>query len=747
MSRSSFKNLVEEFQIEIPLIQRDYAQGRVEEENKAGKFLDAILKGMNSSNGLNLDFIYGSTIEKDSLKKFTPLDGQQRLTTLFLIYFYLSLKDNQNMIELSRFTYEVRSSSTDFIEALVKASTAEGEEKLKLPNLRHNIENSNWFFLSWNNDPTVKSILNMLSLIEEKFINANFLELEKITFDKLPLHEFNLTDELYVKMNSRGKPLSDFENFKSEFEIVIEERFKNDLEKELLFKRNLDNAWLDIFWKNSNFKPTVTDKQYFNFFNNLTLFFALNSIESLDDFDLFEYNYSNEDIDKINIIFHELTSYDEKEIHVIRNLNIFGNFTQSYIKAGKSGITYEDRVIFYALMQFFFKIGSVKENINLFTSWMRVSLNLINNIAFDKMEQFKNAIEIIDKLSMDIENIYEQLDKIQLQKPSSQYKEEKLKAEIILNNPNEDWEKEFILAEKHWYLDGEVGFLIKFSNNDINKFIHYRDKFIALFDKRKLYINEKDNLEYQTLIHRALLSFENEKNNLGYLKLTKRKNSDRYTFCVYDERLRIKNENWRRVFSSKYFQNLLDILNENVEDSLKDKIDNYIFDCKDFKSYLINPKKSWEVISFIRNYQIEWKNNQEVFLNRGGTAVDKWGWHRVAELYSYYLYKKDFEDKVIPSFSNPWYWNISDENPSIVLDGYKKYAINIYYKNGFNIMFYNSGNDGKISQDIIDDLEKSNFILDGKRYYLRDINLCEIDKVFNIVSNIFDRKNLSNDII
>ena len=747
MSRSSFKNLVEEFKIEIPLIQRDYAQGRVEEENKARKFLDAILKGMNSSNGLNLDFIYGSTIEKDTLKKFTPLDGQQRLTTLFLIYFYLSLKDNQNMIELSRFTYEVRSSSTDFIEALIKASATEGEEKLKLPKLRDNIENSNWFFLSWNNDPTVKSILNMLSLIEEKFINANFLELEKITFDKLPLHEFNLTDELYVKMNSRGKPLSDFENFKSEFEIVIEERFKNDSKKKDLFNENLDNAWLDIFWKNSNFKPTVTDKQYFNFFNNLTLFFALNSIESLDDFDLFEYNYSNEDIDKINIIFHELTSYDEKEVHVIRNLNIFGNFTQPYIKAGKNGITYEDRVIFYALMQFFLKIGSVKKNINLFISWMRVSLNLINNIAFDKMEQFKNAIEIIDKLSMDIENIYEQLDKIQLQKPSSQYKEEKLKAEIILNNPNEDWEKEFILAEKHWYLDGEVGFLIKFSNNDINKFIHYRDKFIALFDKRKLYINEKDNLEYQTLIHRALLSFENEKNNLGYLKLTKRKNSDRYTFCVYDERLRIKNENWRRVFSSKYFQNLLDILNENLEDSLKDKIDNYIFDCKDFKSYFINPKKNWEVISFIRNYQIEWKNNQEVFLNRGGTAVDKWGWYRVAELYSYYLYKKDFEDKVIPPFSNPLYRYISDENPSIVLDGYNKYAIDIYYQNGFNIMFYNSRNDGKILQDTTDDLEKSNFILDGKRYYLRDINLCEIDKVFNIVSNIFDRKNLSNDII
>ena len=48
MSRSNFKSLIEKNEIVIPLIQRDYAQGRREEERKARIFLDAILDGMNS---------------------------------------------------------------------------------------------------------------------------------------------------------------------------------------------------------------------------------------------------------------------------------------------------------------------------------------------------------------------------------------------------------------------------------------------------------------------------------------------------------------------------------------------------------------------------------------------------------------------------------------------------------------------------------------------------------------------------
>ena len=736
MSRSNFKNLIETNKIVIPLIQRDYAQGRKEEEIKARKFLEAIFEGMNSSNGLNLDFIYGSSTENNT---YIPLDGQQRLTTLFLLYFYLSLKDDTIVIdELSKFTYEVRASSTDFIEELIK-----NKDNLNTTNLRMNIENSNWFFLSWNNDPTVISILNMLELIEEIFNNASFSDLEKITFDTLLLNEFNLTDELYVKMNSRGKPLSYFENFKSEFEKVVERRFESDKLEEFKFKSKIDNEWLHIFWKVSKYNPVKADKIYYDFFSNITLFFALENLDILDEFDLFKYNYTNLDIDDLSVILNKLISYSDTQNHHIRDINIFENFLQPYIKGGRSGITYENRAIFYALIQFFLKIGNPLENQSIFTSWMRVNFNLINNIAFDKIELFKNAIETIDILSKNIEEIYAHIQTVKLKNPSEQFKEEVLKANLIIQDKDNKLEDELLIAEKHWYLDGEIGFLLKFADGNIDKFIDYRDKFIALFDENKIQIKKEDKEEdkkqkinYQTLIHRALLSFEEDKDDLGYLKNTKH-GKNRYTFCSYDKRLRVKNENWRRVFDSKYFQNLLDLLSTDIEKNLKDKINSYNFDCSNFKSYFINPNKDWEIISYIRSYQIEYKNSQEIYLNRGGTAVDKWGWYRVAELYSYYIFKKDFENKNFISFEKVWYWDTSEGKPSIVIEGYKdKYAIDIYYKSEFFMMFYNYKNNKIKSQHIIDILKQNNFVLDENRYYLNKEKICKTKELDDFVNKI-----------
>ena len=85
----NFMELIKEYEITIPLIQRDYAQGRDKEKTKANNFLNAILKGV--QDGLTLDFIYGKENKEEN--KFIPLDGQQRLTTLLLIHWYVSLED------------------------------------------------------------------------------------------------------------------------------------------------------------------------------------------------------------------------------------------------------------------------------------------------------------------------------------------------------------------------------------------------------------------------------------------------------------------------------------------------------------------------------------------------------------------------------------------------------------------------------------------------------------------------------
>lgn len=67
----------------IPILQRDYAQGRVGYENLREKFLSAIVAALDGDKQLKMDFVYGSS---DQEGRFNPLDGQQRLTTLWLLH-------------------------------------------------------------------------------------------------------------------------------------------------------------------------------------------------------------------------------------------------------------------------------------------------------------------------------------------------------------------------------------------------------------------------------------------------------------------------------------------------------------------------------------------------------------------------------------------------------------------------------------------------------------------------------------
>mgnify|MGYP004703844449 CR=1 FL=1 len=85
--RLTFFQLIQEYHIQIPIIQRDYAQGRNTAHEIRDSFLDALLAYLEENRKhRDLDFVYGNQSAEaiDEEIKFIPLDGQQRLTTLFL---------------------------------------------------------------------------------------------------------------------------------------------------------------------------------------------------------------------------------------------------------------------------------------------------------------------------------------------------------------------------------------------------------------------------------------------------------------------------------------------------------------------------------------------------------------------------------------------------------------------------------------------------------------------------------------
>jgi len=275
--------------IEIPIIQRDYAQGRDSEKtNKIRQtFLKSLINAITKDNGsLELDFVYGN-IENNV---FQPLDGQQRLTTLFLLHWYIAqrigkLSENKN--ELLKFTYETRISSREFCNELVNKGDSLGKGK----SISEQLKDSTWFFLSWGNDPTIKAMLIMLHDIEKQLEGKDLTELwtklisknPPITFYFKELKGIGLTDDLYIKMNARGKALTDFENFKARFEKHIKENgFEKDLSltegnkeqwKELtkqIFSHKIDTVWTDLFWKHRG-DDNLVDNEFVKFITGIAI--------------------------------------------------------------------------------------------------------------------------------------------------------------------------------------------------------------------------------------------------------------------------------------------------------------------------------------------------------------------------------------------------------------------------------------------------------------------------------------------
>ena len=81
----TFSDFIRDHNVEIPRIQRDYTygSGTPKTEEVVDKLLSDIFSALNDPDEeLILDFVYGC---KDEKSNFEPLDGQQRLTTLFLL--------------------------------------------------------------------------------------------------------------------------------------------------------------------------------------------------------------------------------------------------------------------------------------------------------------------------------------------------------------------------------------------------------------------------------------------------------------------------------------------------------------------------------------------------------------------------------------------------------------------------------------------------------------------------------------
>ncbi len=520
----TFWYFLSNYKLEIPIIQRDYAKGREGKEHLRKNFL-ASLKGALDGNPIKLDFVYGAN-EGGILQ---PLDGQQRLTTLWLLHWFVALKaqklESASEI-LARFSYETRISSREFCQCLCESSKFIDYSKGSVADF---IETRTWFYQSWKQDPTIQSMLRMIrgtkvhdkkgldivDGLEELFSTTTeqqfsdywdklISDAAPIIFYHQPLEDFGLSDELYVKMNARGKQLTAFENFKADLVgYIIEQTETNDDWKELMNPLSgvpilLDNDWTDLFWKNRNSKNKIDDI-YLTFMNRFflkELFMAkktrddsgtqtyvlslgkgkldgeievsareqynfsyvhLNNDDGnrYDDFD--PYRYLDGDIPKdffLNIrnVLQRYADY-KKNNEKIPSPDWVEDFMfiPGY-EVNKEGeecvkpITQVQRVAFYAICKYL-QEGDA-EDVS-FKRWMRVVWNLISGEGEDGRPQIRStramraAMEIID--SVESHNVYEYLkDKA------------KSKTEGEISDIDKRWNEEIEKAKKILDDNGEL---------------------------------------------------------------------------------------------------------------------------------------------------------------------------------------------------------------------------------------------------------------------------------------------------
>lgn len=512
-------------QIIIPKIQRPYAQGRQDGicTYVRNTLLNELFANFKTDEIFDFNFIYGIVRPSNDEYVMELLDGQQRMTTLFLLYWYIANcelteeneEDKTIRDALGRFVYETRSTSTVFCHKLASYRVdLSGQTPSKV------IRQAKWYFKSFDRDSTITAMLTMLDAIHERYINQDdntlHTKMSNIQFYVKSLGFFNLSEELYIKMNARGLQLSSFENFKADLTNYISEvdyppfkklvpLYRKDSEETVEFHFNfsvkLDSKWIDMFWRKGfeNF-----DASYMSFFSR---FFACKYIVSTKEivtdrdmrqdlilreiytdaekrtetneylgFKEFESILTNhpEYVLTLNKMLDTFYQYDFKDSKKViyemmvpawEKLSLEGDDFYSNIN---SKMTHIKLITFGAVIEFIEAFESFDTEV--FKQWMRIVWNVVENTNIDSLtpvssliRKFSVIIHSIAKRMSGEESFYYALS--QWKEDSTDERENRALLEEVLKASriaeNDKWLPVFEDAEKHPYFRGMVMFFYK----------------------------------------------------------------------------------------------------------------------------------------------------------------------------------------------------------------------------------------------------------------------------------------------
>lgn len=617
---TTFWKTIGTYRIVIPRIQRDYVQGRKTRlvENARNALLTDIHESCATGSTTSLNFVYGKVDGPEGDERFLPLDGQQRLTTLYLLHWiallWSGLDPAEGCASLARFSYETRTSSADFFSRLSDPSHVQ-ELRGATGRLSKLVWDKSWFRPEWMDDPTVQSCLAVLDCLQERFSDLEGLW-ETLTSDECPvrfewldIRDIGNEDDLYIKMNARGKVLSPFENLKAEIEQEARRLLEDDEYQSLV--NCFDGRWSDLIWEMGD--PSRHEERFMSLVNwsLWNRWAAMAELPSdYSGLESFQRDFSARTLRDFSAELGEgETPFDESWLRSFSRMldAVAADGVPSDAReivarcAGANDtVSYVDMFMLQTLSSYLDGTCGVFGEES-WAQWTRVMGNFSRSCeryqGFNNIGRFANAIKCIDRLSPYAGDILAALadESVEVEgiSPADQIVEERMKARLILSSS--EWRRAIERAEAVPYFMGKVMFLLEFSGlhgtdgclnanaDSLASFEGYTEALEDLFDRTAPRVDG-------ALLRRALLTKGDYSMAARQLR----------SYLVDNDR-RIDWRGFLRMYDSEHlqanahFKALLDDLLKrtgSMEDRLQSIIDEYAWD---------NGREDWWAEVLIKN--------------------------------------------------------------------------------------------------------------------------------------------------
>lgn len=686
-------------QIVIPSLQRDYVQGN--RRDKISPFIDYLLEGLEGKEGIDLNYMYGTILkDDDGTISFVPIDGQQRMTTLWLLRLYLTARANvqqpgAHRPMVQRLEYRTREYAREFCRALSEHVDAIVTRKLKLVDFAR----QPWFIEAWRHDVTVQGCMATLRIIDEKIGSRSASELleqfdEKIRFSLQTLDD-DINDDIYIKMNGRGIHLTEFENLKAWLDQRVEREYDSNFIRR--WQHCMDNEWADMVWQNRCVRKDDDENPIDNLMLRLlyTLaylyWFQPNEKESINEGrddqrrklrhelgidsndDLVDYLLSHLNLgqsEKLKIFSHESLQFIADKLDCLcsrwkqlNGLDLYfwkesetTLFFQMFLDGALDSIPYGKLALCHAVLAY-----PGREAKETFEEWMYRMRNLIVNQDVHK----GNLLNIIDSIS-EIGDYLKEAGFRQMFETYSikhfnqqQLAEEKLKSQV----QDEELQRFMRKLENHPFFVGQIKFLFDFCGEKIDDkdlFKGYGRVMARLFNADGFSDYEHWRLRRALLAQSTSYGFGyGRSSNRNFLKSRAGKRMFISDSKEHDEQPH--NASLKAIVDScwKTWGEGISSVDSEKLNSLFDALAQPLSTVDDWRRYFAR-KEVWEYIQKEQNIRKE--NNQKIFLLQG---VRMSGAH--VDLRTYVLFL-DWETRFSKSIGKWTFWLYVHEGSCIAIE-------------------------------------------------------------------------------